>query len=130
VRELLSDPARSGFIGVAHATEMAVTEVLELQDGLRRGLDRGLDTVLLNGLLPARFTAAELERIARLDGSEIERSAARAARAVHDRARLQHNQLARLRRRRFEVLGVPFLFDAELDLPAVRRIAGHLRRRL
>jgi anion-transporting ArsA/GET3 family ATPase len=130
VRELLSDPARSGFIGVAHATEMAVTEVLELQDGLRRGLDRGLDTVLLNGLLPARFTAAELERIARLDGSEIERSAARAARAVHDRARFQHNQLARLRRRRFEVLGVPFLFDAELDLPAVRRIAGHLRRRL
>jgi hypothetical protein len=130
VRELLQDPARSGFLAVALATDMAVTETLELQDGLRRGLARTLDKVLVNGLLPSRFTALELERIARLNGSEIGRSAATAARAAHDRARFQHNQLARLRRRRFEVLGVPFLFGAELDLPAVRRIAAHLRRRL
>ena len=130
VRELLEDPARSAFLGVALATDMAVTETLELQDGLLQGLGRTLDRVLLNCLLPSRFTAAELERIARLDGSEIGRSAAAAARAAHDRARFQHNQLARLRRRRFEVLGVPFLFGAELDLPAVQRIAAHLRRRL
>jgi anion-transporting ArsA/GET3 family ATPase len=130
VRELLQDPARSGFLAVALATDMAVTETLELQDGLRRGLGRALDRVLLNGLLPSRFTAAELERIRRLNGSEIGRSAATAAQAAHDRARFQHNQLARLRRRRFEVLGVPFLFGAELDLPAVQRIAVHLRRRL
>ncbi len=58
------------------------------------------------------------------------RSAAQAARAVHDRARFQHNQVARLRRRSFEVLGVPFVFAAELDLPAVRRIAEHLGRKL
>ena len=58
------------------------------------------------------------------------RSAALAARAVHDRARFQHNQLARLRRRDFEVLGVPFVFTAELDLAAVRRIAEHLGRKL
>jgi len=130
VRELLEDPARSAFLGVALATDMAVTETLELQDGLLQGLGRTLDRVLLNCLLPSRFTAAELERIARLDGSEIGRSAAAAARAAHDRARFQHNQLARLRRRRFEALGVPFLFGAELDLPAVQRIAAHLRRRL
>jgi anion-transporting ArsA/GET3 family ATPase len=130
VRELLQDPERSGFLAVALATDMAVTETLELQDGLRRGLGRALDRVLLNGLLPSRFTAAELERIGRLNGSEIGRSAAAAAQAAHDRARFQHNQLARLRRRRFEVLGVPFLFGAELDLPAVQRIAAHLRRRL
>jgi anion-transporting ArsA/GET3 family ATPase len=130
VRELLRDPARSGYVGVALATDMAVTETLELQDGLRRGLDRTLDKVLLNCLLPSRFTVGELERIAQLNGSEIGRSAARAAQAAHDRARFQHNQLARLRRRRFEVLGVPFLFGAELDLPAVQRIAAHLRRRL
>jgi anion-transporting ATPase len=130
VLELLQDPVRSGYLGVALATDMAVTETLELEDGLRQGLGRGLDKVLLNCLLPSRFTAGELERIARLNGSEIGRSAAAAARAAHDRARFQHNQLARLRRRRFEVLGVPFLFGAELDLPAVERIAAHLRRRL
>jgi anion-transporting ArsA/GET3 family ATPase len=130
VRELLQDPARSGFLAVALATDMAVTETLELQDGLRSGIGRTLDKVLLNGLLPSRFTAVELERIAQLNGSDIGRSAATAARAAHDRARFQHNQLARLRRRRFEVLGVPFVFGAELDLPAVQRIAAHLRRRL
>jgi hypothetical protein len=109
---------------------MAVTETLELQDGLREGLGRALDAVVLNGVLPSRFTTGELEQIGRLNGSEIGRSAATAARAVHDRARFQHNQLARLRRRRFEVLGVPFLFGADLDLAAVQRIVEHLQRRL
>jgi anion-transporting ATPase len=130
VRELLEDPTRSGYVAVALPTDMAVTETLELQDGLHGGVGRALDAVLLNGVLPSRFTAVELEQIARLNGSEIGRSAGRAARAVHDRARFQHNQLARLRRRQFEVLGVPFLFGAELDLAAVRRIAEHLQRRL
>ena len=38
--------------------------------------------------------------------------------------------LARLRRRHFAVVGVPFLFGTELDLAAVRRIAGHLERKI
>jgi hypothetical protein len=117
-------------LAVALPTDMAVTETLELQDGLQQGLGRALDAVVLNGLLPSRFTTAELDQIAQLNGSEVGRSAWAAARAVHDRARFQHNQLARLRRRRFEVLGVPFLFGAELDLPAVQRIVEHLQRRL
>jgi hypothetical protein len=49
---------------------------------------------------------------------------------VHERARFQHNQVARLRRRRFEVIPIPFQFVAELDLAAVWRIAEHLERRL
>jgi hypothetical protein len=60
----------------------------------------------------------------------VVRSAALAARAVHDRARFQRNQLARLRRRNFDVLAVPFVFTAELDLPAVRRIAEHLGHKI
>jgi anion-transporting ArsA/GET3 family ATPase len=130
VRELLEDPARSGYLAVALGSEMAVTEALELEEGLQRQLSRTLDLVLLNGLLPQRFTVAELERIAQLNASQVARSAARAAHAVHDRARFQRNQIARLRRRQFEVLGVPFLFGSEMDLPAVRRIAEHVRRRL
>ncbi len=152
VRELLSDPARSGFMAVAQATDMAVSETLELRDDLHEHIGRALEAVIVNGILPQRFTAAELARIARLngssrpggkaaarssagreratDGSAVMRSAAQAARAVHDRARFQHNQLARLRRRDFEVLGVPFVFAAELDLAAVRRIAQQLGRKL
>src|SRR5262249_17759571 len=67
VRELLSDPDRSGYLAVAQGTEMAVTETLEFQDGLRRQLGRGLHAVVLNAILPQRFTAAELRRIADLE---------------------------------------------------------------
>ena len=143
VGELLSDTARSGYLAVALPTEMAVTEALELQDGLRQQIDRTLDAVVVNGTLPRRFSPAELDRIENLDGTGladasnhpdgsdcVRRSAALAARAVHDRASFQHNQLARLRRRDFEVHPVPFLFVSELDLPAVERIAGYLSKQL
>jgi anion-transporting ArsA/GET3 family ATPase len=150
VRELLESPKLSSYIAVAQGTEMAVTETLELNTGLRQRVGRELETVIVNGLLPQRFTVAELRRIAKLKGAEpppvqngagrdskraqvsdtVVRSAALAAHAVHNRARFQHNQLARLRRRHFEVIGVPFLFTAELDLPAVRRLAEHLGRKL
>ena len=56
VRELLEDPGRSSYLAVAQGTEMAVTETLELQDGLRRELGRELTAVVLNGTLPRRFT--------------------------------------------------------------------------
>jgi anion-transporting ArsA/GET3 family ATPase len=131
VSELLADPARSGYLAVALPTEMAVTEALELQDGLHRQIDRSLDAVIVNGTLPRRFSAAELTRIDDLDPSEaVTRSAALAAHAVHDRANFQHNQLARLRRRDFEVHPIPFLFVPELDLHAIERIAGHLSKQL
>ena len=153
VRDLLQDPARSSYLAVAQGTEMAVTETLELQEGLRRLLGRELHAVLVNGVLPQRFTGPELRRLAQVNASEagsrgvgtgrsttepgrggagdvVAQSALRAARAVHERARFQHGQLARLRRRRFEVIGIPFQFDAELDLSAMRRIAEHLERKL
>jgi anion-transporting ArsA/GET3 family ATPase len=131
VRELLSDPARTAYLAVAQPTEMAVTETIELQDSLRQQLDRSLHAVVLNGTLPRRFSAAEILQIDRLpEGDSVTRSATLAARAIHNRARFQHNQLARLRRRHFEVLPVPFLFTSELDLRAVEGIAHHLSRSL
>ena len=148
VQALLKDPARCGYLAVAQGTEMAVTETVELDAGLRRELDRRLHAVIVNAVLPQRFTAAELARLAQLsDGvraqqararasvqqgtsDSLTRSATLAAHAVHQRARYQHNQIARLRRRRFQVVSIPFQFGSELDLPALTRIAGHLARRL
>jgi anion-transporting ArsA/GET3 family ATPase len=138
VRELLEDPESSDYLAVTQATEMSVTETLELEQGLRRRLNRELAGVVVNGTLPRRFNAEELKRIATLNGhNHITRAAALAARSVHDRARVQHNQIARLRRRRPpvpgispKVLGIPFLFQVELDLAAVRRIAEHLEKGL
>jgi hypothetical protein len=148
VRDLLADPARSAYVAVALGTEMAVTETLELDQGLREHLGRELAGVIVNGLLPRRFSAAELRRIAALDGApaagarspragsaaaaveEVRHAAAHAARAVHDRAGFQHSQVARLRRREFEVVGVPFLWGSELDVGALGAIADHLGRRV
>jgi anion-transporting ArsA/GET3 family ATPase len=134
VRELLRDPKRSSYLAVAHGTEMAITETLELQERLREQLERELDAALVNGILPQRFSAAELRELSPIpregDGAAVRRSALLAARAVSERARFQRNQLARLRRRGVPAIAVPFQFTAELDLPSVRRIAAQLRRTL
>jgi Anion-transporting ATPase len=148
VQALLEDPARCGYLAVTQGTEMAVTETVELDAGLRRQLGRGVHAVIVNAVLPQRFTGAELACLAQLsDGvrarqarprastqgrasDSLTRAATLAARAVHQRARYQHNQVARLRRRHFRVVSIPFQFGAKLDLPALTRIAEHLARRL
>jgi anion-transporting ArsA/GET3 family ATPase len=128
VSELLADPARSAYIAVAQASEMAVTETIELADGLQRELGRELDVVIVNGTFPRRFTSAELELLAGLDGGDAVDGAVRAVRFVHDRARIQHNQIERLRRRRLHVVGVPFSFQPRLDRAALEAIADRLGR--
>ena len=131
VRELLEDPKRSTYLAVTQPTEMAVTETLELEDNLRSQLSRELQTVVVNGTLPRRFSDKELQQIAGLSlGEAVVESSIKAARAVHDRARFQHNQIARLRRRRFAVLAVPFMFQAELELSGTQAIADHLQKKL
>jgi len=148
VRDLLTDPERSAYVAVAMGTEMAVTETIELQEGLHSHLGRGLAAVVVNGLLPRRFSAEEMRRIAQLNGgrsqnggsgrphgggaaaADVRMAAAHAATTVHERARFQHNQVARLRRRDFEVVGIPFVWASHLDLNALGEIAGHLARKL
>jgi anion-transporting ArsA/GET3 family ATPase len=131
VDELLRDPGRSSYLAVTHATEMAVSETLELQDDLLHQLGRSLDAVVVNGVLPRRFTGKELRQVDALKAPDaLQRSAAVAAHAVHDRAGFQHSQLARLRRRGVDALGVPFVFSSELGLPAIQQIAEHLGRKL
>ncbi len=139
LRELLEDPKRSGYVAVTHASEMAVTETLELEEGLRRELDRDLDAVIVNGTMPRRFSRQDLERIALAtrdggDGADtdVASNAVRMARTVNDRAKVQLAQIARLRRQRFAggsppaVLTVPFAFVPVFDLDAVRRISDRL----
>ncbi len=144
-RQLLEDPQRSGYVAVTHASEMAVTETLELEEGLRRALDRDLDAVVVNGTLPRRFTREELGRIEALVverlapphvDARVIGSAVRVASASYERARVQQSQIARLRRQRFAggappaVLTVPFAFVGELDLTTIRDISGVLERKL
>ncbi len=140
VRELLEDPTRTAYLAVTQATEMGVTETLELRAALRRELGRELDAVIVNGTLPRRFEGEELQRIATLGGESgghatVRTSAVRAAHAVHQRARAQQRQVARLRHGEGQhgappMVRVPFLFRSEFDLEAIQRIADRLERGL
>ena len=115
---------------------MAVTETLELQDGLRDELGREPRRGDRQRA-PAEALHAP-PSVAQIDGGRkrprampaLTRSGRARRHAVHERARFQHNQLARLRRRDFDVVGVPFAWSTELDLAAVREIATVLARKL
>jgi anion-transporting ArsA/GET3 family ATPase len=147
IQRLLEDERRSAYVAVALGNEMAVTETLELQEGLERQLGRRLSAVIVNSLLPRRFSATEIERIlavrddgARAEGAarnggdaasaELRAAAVRAAVAVHERARFQHNQVARLRRRDLGVVPVPFVWEERLELSALERISERLEHGL
>jgi anion-transporting ArsA/GET3 family ATPase len=141
VQALLRDRKRTAYVAVAQGTEMAVSETLELDGALREQLGRELDGVIANAVLPKRFTTAELDRLAEIEGegkkdgrsaadARVIAAAAAAARSIHERARRQHNLLARLRREGMDVVSVPFAFTAKLDAAAIGRIADHLGRSL
>jgi anion-transporting ArsA/GET3 family ATPase len=136
VLALLEDEERSAYLAVAQGTEMAVSETLELAEAVQLQLGRRLEGVIANALLPRRFSTAELGALERMDGgnrasgrgaeAKVIHAAATAARSIHERARRQHNLLARLRRDGLEVVSVPFAFTSKLDEAAIARIATHL----
>ncbi|HEX3693638.1 MAG TPA: ArsA-related P-loop ATPase [Solirubrobacteraceae bacterium] len=152
VRELLEDPRASAYAIVAHASEMAVSETLDLERGLRRVLGRDIDAVVVNGAVSRRFTRAELALIVEAtaaDRSASERrrrfgaraelalAAARAAEAVNRRGRTQEGQLARLRHQRFGddtraplVVKVPLQIAPQLDQRSLAAISARLARGL
>jgi len=131
VRELLEDETKTGYLAVTQPTEMAVGETLDLRAGLRSRLAVELDATIVNATLPHRFDGSELAQIARLNGGgRVTRSALLAAQTVHERARVQHNQIARLRRHGVAVHTVPFVFTPELGLEAVRGIGRRLAQRV
>jgi anion-transporting ArsA/GET3 family ATPase len=131
VQELLGDAERSSYIAVATPTELAIEETLELGLRLADGLAREFDAVLVNGTVPQRFSAADLDALARAAarGQPAARAFA-AATAAHERARFQHGLVARLRRRGMPVHTIPFQFEPELDLVGVETIASSLAHKI
>lgn len=134
VREMLTDASFSAYVAVARATEMAVSETIELDRGLHERIGRGLDAVVVNGTIARRFSAAELARIdASAARSDVAAAVARAARSAAESARSERRQLARLRRLRFAdgapgVASVPFAFASRVDRDALAKIAARLER--
>ena len=128
----LSDARNCGVVAVSLPMEMAVTETFEVCDHVT---DQGIatDAVIVNQLLPERFSAAEareIEAVAPSNGSPNVAAALRAALSEHRRAGRQQNQLRRLRRRDIPVVTLPFVWEPELGLEELEDLAQELGRKL
>ena len=130
VADMLQDAGRSAVLAVALPEEMPVTETLELEARVRAELGREIDAIVVNGVLPWRFTGPEIAALAGADGA-VPAAAAAAARMQHGQSSAQQGQVRRLRRHaRADVLTLPFVARAALGLEDLSAIAAELGGRL
>jgi anion-transporting ArsA/GET3 family ATPase len=130
----ITDRKTTGVVAVALAEEMPVNETVELEGRLDREMGMAIDQVVVNALLPERFSGEDCEQISEANGSHpvpAVRAALRAALSEHTRARGQRSQLRRLKRDlEAPVATLPYLFEGELDLDSFERLSADLERRL
>jgi anion-transporting ArsA/GET3 family ATPase len=133
IHEFLRDPKRTGLVSVALPQEMPVSETIEFREKLRAEMGMRTDAVVMNQLLPERFSGEDAERIDAVNGghgSPEVASALRAALSEHRRARSQRAQLRRLKKEVGEVITLPYLWEPELGLDGFERLADELERKL
>jgi anion-transporting ArsA/GET3 family ATPase len=117
---------RTGVLAVALPEEMPVNETLEYAEALEHF--RGpIDSIVVNGLYPARFTEDEIESLNGHKGPAV-----RAAVTEYCRYRSQVEELERLREGVADVplMSLPFLFAPELGLDEVTELSHELEEQL
>jgi anion-transporting ArsA/GET3 family ATPase len=133
IHSFLRDPARTGVVSVALPQEMPVNETLEFRVKLREEMGMRTDVVVVNALLPDRFSSEEAERIEAVNGGhgapEVA-AALRAALSEHRRARSQRAQLRRLKKDVPDAVTLPYLFEPELGLEDFEKLSLELERKL
>jgi anion-transporting ArsA/GET3 family ATPase len=130
VATLLEDPARSAILAVALPAELSISETLDLEERVAGAVGRPLDAVVVNGVLPRRFSAAEVDRVMARDGA-VPGAVAAATRRQHGQASTQQGQLRRLRRHTAaHVTTLPYVPAPHLGLEELRGLADELARRL
>ncbi len=134
IHNFVTDPKTTGVVAVALPEEMPVNETVELEQRLDADLGVDLDHVVVNAVLPERFTSEESEQIGEANGSHPVpgvRAALRAALSEHAQSRSQRSQLRRLKREaRAPVATLPYLFEPDLDLESFEYLSGELEKRL
>ena len=127
LRDFLADPSTSGYVGVALPEEMAVRETVELDQGLDAALGRGLDVIVVNAVLPDRFTDEEAEQLDAARRRAGDQGVLEMVLAAHRRARKQAQHVAWLRSRSdAPVLTLPFVFSGRLGADAHAELGGRL----
>jgi anion-transporting ArsA/GET3 family ATPase len=126
IERALSDEADVGAVVVATAEQMAVTEAVGLEATLSARFGVEVGAVIVNRVLPARFSPEDgLALAAAPDDPAI-----RSARWFHARAQAQRGELERLvgRLQAVPCITLPLLFEAELGLGHLELLAGLLAR--
>jgi len=134
IQDMLSDGERTAYVAVALPEEMPVVETLELGAKLREAVGLDLEAIIVNGVWPDRFSAADAKKLraASENGHDPAATAAvRAALAEHERAKLQRGHLARLSKESgAKVVTLPYLFEPELGLDDYQLLADELAESL
>ena len=103
-----------------------MTETLELETSVQRELRRPVDAIVVNALLPRRWSAADLGQL-QAAGDAVPAQARRAARSETARTKAQQTQLARLQRDAVApVVTLPFVTAPTLDREQVARLGREL----
>ena len=126
VNRVLGDRRRTAAVIVTIPEEMAVNETIEISSGLSRDGALAIGPVIANAVWSDRFTAEEAHWLmsSALDGSD---ALVAAGRYHVEKRRRAEEQLARLRAElRVEPVELPFVVNATLDRPHLRRLVAAL----
>lgn len=127
VHDFLTDPERTGYVGVTLPEEMSLHELLELEHGLDEALGRSLDLVVVDGVYPDRFSGAEAKRLEELARHATARGQLHAALDEHRQARVHAKRVRWLRKQtRAPVVTLPFVFAAEIGAAEHEQLARRL----
>ena len=125
VRAWLGDPGKTGYLAVTLPGELPVSETLQLSDRIEDALGRRLEAVVVNGVLPDRFTADEESAVVAAAGDGAE--APLVVASARTRAAVQIEQIERLRAgTRARVDELPFVFTPDLSLADLEALADQL----
>ena len=133
IHSFTADPRVTAIVAVALAEEMPVNETIDLEERLADQMGLELSAALVNGVLPERYSNADAEAMASLDGagSPAAREALTAALRAHERARSQRSQVARLKRGvKAPVSTLPFLLTPEVGLEDLEALSVEVERKL
>ena len=125
VRTWLADPAATGYLAVTLPGELPVTETFQLDDRLDAAIGRRFEAVVVNGVLPDRFTGDDQEAVAAAapDGAEAPVVVA----SSRARAGAQAEQIARLRAgTKARIHSLPFVFTPDLRRQDLELLADQL----
>lgn len=126
VASFLGDGRRTAVVAVSTAEEMPVTEMLELRPRLLDELGLDLSLVVINAVVPPRFSAADERTLRAAPPSPAQHAGLFAA----SWARHQRRQIARLRRgtRGLPVVTLPLTTQPALDGPWLQQLSQALER--